>query len=243
MGGSSSRLVVALLVCTAASPGGAGAGAADGPPSGRAVLGTVVEAGVLEIADGHGGWVRIASGAPVFEDTELRSNGAARSLIALGRHGVIALRERSGVHIGGWNAEGIRITVEPDAEVTFRLPDGSGLAFLTDTAIVRTGARTGDPASDAIQGILQRRAGETTLSVVRGMLLVRSHQGRDYFAVHGGEEATVADATVRPRLAYMGAAAAPAAAVAPPAASAEASRDRGARSRSGHVRPRRGSRR
>ena len=158
----------------------------------RAVLGTIVAPGTLELQSGPETWTPATQGTPVLEDTDFRTGSGKRGMIALGKEGVIGLSENSGLHIGSIGTDGLPISLQGESELTFRLPMTTTLTFLTEAAVVK--APQPIPASSDevwIQGTITQRGNETTVSVLEGDLRVRNRGATDFATLGSGEQATI----------------------------------------------------
>jgi hypothetical protein len=170
----------------------------------RLVLGTIVAPGALEVGSGKGNWTPAMEGVPVLEDTDLRTGPGKKAMIALGKEGVIGVREESGLRIGSVGPEGIPITLQGESELTFRLPMTTTLTFLTDTAVVKAPQPMPASTHDAwIQGTITQRGNETTVSVLEGDLQVRNRDAADFARLGSGEQATITGSLETPRIARM----------------------------------------
>jgi len=170
------------------------------PPVQRAVLGTVVAAGALEVALEQGMWKPAEAGSAVLEETELRTQGGTDSLVALGSLGLIGFSEKSHVHIGRITQAGLPISLRGESEMSFRIPTTTAISFLTNSAVVKGPAGQGMPTDgDFIQGVIAQRDKETTVTVVEGDLLVRNSDAAEFVAIGSGEQVVVADRSEAPR--------------------------------------------
>jgi hypothetical protein len=186
--------IAALLLVTSAP-------AFAEPQVKRAVLGTIVTAGTLEVAIEPGEWKPAEAGSPVLEETELRTLGGRRGLVALGKHGVIGFSKESQVRIGRSDPDGLPVSLEGESELSFRVPATTNMYFLTDSAVVRSPMALPASSADAlIQGVIKQRGGETIVSVVEGEVRAGNRDATKLVAVKSGEEVVIAarDGTPRP---------------------------------------------
>ena len=170
----------------------------------RLVLGTIVTPGTLEVGSGPGNWIPATEGAPILEETELRTGPGKKAMIAMGKEGVIGVREGSGLRIGSIGTEGTPITLQGESELTFRLPITTTLTFFTDAAVVKASQPIPASAQEAwIQGTITQRGSETTVSVIEGDLRVRNRDAADFATLGSGEQATITGSLETPRIARM----------------------------------------
>jgi len=197
------RLFTALLfIATAISF--ANAAAATESDLKRAVLGTIVAPGVLEIESGPETWTPATQGVPVLEDTQLRTGSGKKAVIALGKQGVIGLSEESALHIGSVGTDGLPVSLRGEGELSFRLPTNTALTFLTDSAIVKGPQPMHATAGEAwIQGTIAQRENETIVNVLEGSLQIRNRNANEFVTLGSGEQATIAGPVGTPRIARM----------------------------------------
>lgn len=185
--------IAAVLLVTSAS-------AFADPPVKRAVLGTIVTAGTLEVALEPGKWKPAEAGAPVTEEAELRTRGGKRGLVALGKHGVIGFSKESHVRVGSLGPDGLPVSLEGDSEVSFRMPATTTLYFLTESAVVKGPMVLSESSPDAlVQGVVAQRGKETIVSVVEGDVSVRNRDATELVAVTSGEEIVIAAREQKPQ--------------------------------------------
>jgi hypothetical protein len=172
------------------------------PVAKRAVLGTIVASGPIEVANEPGQWSPGSTGSPVLEHSELRTGDGDTAMVALGTQGVIGLRRHTHLRVGGTNSpNGLPLSLHGESSVSFRLPMASALSFLTDTAVVKAGEPAADEAS--IRGIVSQQGEITTVRVISGNLDVRNRNATTFATVAGGEQATIASASAAPRITRM----------------------------------------
>jgi len=167
----------------------------------RAVLGTIVTAGTLEVAIEPGEWKPAEAGSPVLEEAELRTLGGKRGLVALGKHGVIGFSKESHVRIGRVDPDGLPVSLEGESELSFRVPATTTMYFLTDSAVVKGPMVLSASSADAlVQGVIKQSRGKTTVSVVEGEVSAGNRDATELVAVTSGEEVVIAarDGTPRP---------------------------------------------
>jgi len=170
----------------------------------RLVLGTIVTPGTLEVESGPGNWIPATEGAPVLEETDLRTGPGKKAMIALGKEGVIGVREESGLRIGSTGTEGVPIMLQGESELTFRLPMTTMVTFVTDAAVVKAPQPMPASAREAwIQGTITQRGNETTVSVLEGDLQVRNRDAADFATLGRGEQAIISGSLETPRIARM----------------------------------------
>jgi hypothetical protein len=170
----------------------------------RTVLGTIVASGTLEVASEPGVWKPGVQGAPILENTELRTGPGKVTMVALGNKGIIGVHPNSHVRIGAVAVGGLPISLSGPGEVIIRLPSSTDLTFLTEAAIIAAPANAPAPDDNAaIQGVITQGETETTVSLVKGNLRVRNRNAREFISVHGGEEVTVTGSGSTPRLTVM----------------------------------------
>ena len=187
-------LLMAAVLLVASAP------ASAEPSVKRAVLGTIVTAGTLEIATEPNVWKPAQSGSPVIEGTALRTQGVKRGLVALGKHGVIGFSGESHVRIGKAAPEGLPISLEGENELSFRMPATTAIYFLTDSAIVKGPMALSASSADAlIQGTIKQRGKKTIVSVAEGEVSVRNRDGEQFLAVASGNEVVIAARNEPPR--------------------------------------------
>ena len=162
------------------------------PQMKRAVLGTVVTAGTLEVAIEPGEWKPAEAGSPVLEETELRTLGGKRGLVALGKHGVIGFSKESQVRIGRVDPDGLPVSLEGESELSFRVPATTTMYFLTESAVVKGPMVLSASSADAlVQGVIKQSGGKTTVSVVEGEVSAGNRDTADLVAVKSGEEVVI----------------------------------------------------
>jgi hypothetical protein len=177
------------------------AAASDGR---RAVLGTVVAPGTLEIASDPGHWAPTTDGTPILEETALRTGHDAEAMVALGRHGMIGLREDSRAHLGSLGSEGLPLSLQGDGTLSFRLPQATALNILTDAAVVTSAVGGSSPDTHGwIQGTVAHDGSETVVRIVEGALHIRSRLTDETTVLAGGEEATIGGTSAAPRVALL----------------------------------------
>jgi len=170
----------------------------------RAVLGTIVRPGAVEVAHEPDAWTPGAAGAPVLEHSEIRTGDGVTTLIALGRHGVIGLREQSHLSVGEIDREGLPLAIDGESSLIFRLPLKSTLTVFTDAAVVKGPGEVEMPVEDtSIQGIITHDGKKTTVRVISGKLQVRSRHGAKFAWASKGEQATITAGQEMPRIALM----------------------------------------
>ena len=166
----------------------------------RAVLGTIVTAGTLEVAIEPGEWKQAEAGSPVLEETELRTLGGKRGLVALGKHGVLGFSKESHVRIGRVSEDGLPVSLEGESELSFRVPATTTLYFLTDSAVVKGPMILSASSADAlVQGVIKQREGKTIVSVVEGEVSAGNRGAIELVAVNSGEEVVIAAREETPR--------------------------------------------
>jgi hypothetical protein len=192
---AASSLIAASLVLTT------GVSLAAEPKVKRAVLGTILSAGTLEIAKKPNAWEPAERGAPVLEDSELRTGPGKPAMIGLGKHGIVALSESSRLRVGPATVEGLPVYLGPESELSLRLPVASGIYVLTDSAVIRGPASgpTSPAEGEFVQGTVARRGDETVVSVLSGDLRVRNRDGTDYVNVATGQNVAIADPSAEPK--------------------------------------------
>jgi hypothetical protein len=169
-------------------------------PLKRSVLGTIVTAGSLEIAQEPGVWTPVESGSPVIEASALRTLGGKRGLIALGKHGVIGFRGESHVRIGRMSLEGLPVSLEGESDLSFRLPATTAIYFITDSAVVRGPMALTASSSDAvIQGVIKQHGKKTIVSIAEGDVSVRNRESEEFLAVASGDEVVIEASNQTPR--------------------------------------------
>jgi hypothetical protein len=198
-------LLTPLLAATALSiviPAGTATAALE-----RTVLGTIVSSSALEVASEPGAWRQGLQGAPILENSELRTEPGKVATVALGEKGIIGVHGGSHLQIGSPTREGLPISLRGESELTFRLPTATDVTFLTDAAIIRgpvEGPAAGGKAE--VQGMIAQRGNETIVSVLKGTLRVRNRNAARFIVVGSGEQVTISGPESRPRLAAMTAA-------------------------------------
>ncbi len=159
---------------------------------------------VRGIANERDAWTPGGNGTPVVEDSELRTGAGRTTLVALGKHGVVGLRERSHLSVGKIGAEGLPLSLDGESSLSFRLPLTTNLSISTDAAVVK-----GPPAGEvpggytSVQGIITQQGQLTNVSVIRRKLRVRNRGAERFVWVSDGEEATITAAQETPRIARM----------------------------------------
>ena len=190
-------LAVAVVVAGAVMPDAAATDAR------RAVLGTVVAPGTLELSSDPQVWTPAAVGSPVLEETTLRTGSDKKATLSLGQNGVIGVHEDSRVRIGALAAPGLPVSLEGDSGISFRLPDTTTLSIFTDVAIV-TGPDAGTSSVEPwIHGTISQRGDETVIRVVEGTLRVRNRATEEFALLTSGQEARIAASDTLPRVAAM----------------------------------------
>jgi len=170
----------------------------------RAVLGTIVSPGTVQIASEPHAWAPGGTGTPVLEDSQLRTGTGQTTVLELGEHGVIGLRERSHLNVGKSGSDGLPLSLQGESSLSFRLPLASELSIFTDTAVVRGPAGGEVPSkSTSVQGIVTQQGNQTTVSVIQGRLRVRNRGAEEFAWVGDGEQATITAAHETPRIARM----------------------------------------
>jgi hypothetical protein len=170
----------------------------------RAVLGTIVRPGAVEVAHEPDAWTPAGPGAPILENSTLSTGRGVTTLIALGRHGVIGLREQSHLSVGKIDREGLPLALDGDSSLIFRLPLKSDLTVFTYAAVARGPGGVEMPVGDtSIQGIITQDGKKTTVRIISGKLRVRSRDGARFAWVSGGEQATVVAGQEMPQIARM----------------------------------------
>ncbi len=170
----------------------------------RAVLGTIVASDAVQIAREPGAWTAGSNGTPVLENSELRTGAGKTTLVELGKHGVVGLREQSHVSVGKSGLDGLPLSLDGDGSLSFRLPLTSDLSILTDAAVIK-GPGAGEAQSEytSVQGIITQQGNLTNVSVTRGRLRVRNRGAEQFVWVGEGEQATITAAEETPRIARM----------------------------------------
>jgi len=202
--GKGSRWIAALLPIAAVLLVTSAPAFAE-PEVKRAVLGTIVTAGTLEVAIEPGEWKQAEAGSPVLEETELRTLGGKRGLVALGKHGVLGFSKESHVRIGRVSEDGLPVSLEGESELSFRVPATTTLYFLTDSAVVKGPMILSASSADAlVQGVIKQREGKTIVSVVEGEVSAGNRGAIELVAVNSGEEVVIAAREETPRPVALG---------------------------------------
>jgi hypothetical protein len=207
-GGGAAAVVLTLLSA------GSAVAASGGETSGvaalkRPIVGTVITAPALEIAHEPGAWAPARRGAPVLQDSRLRSGAGKPAVVALGANGVVALGENSQVRVGVTDKGKQAVILEGDGELRVRIPTASGLYFLTDSTIVAgpaTAAATEAGEQEFVQALITQKHGETTVRVLNGDVRVANRDKGAFVAVAAGERVVVTGASSPPAPVEMAAA-------------------------------------
>ena len=132
----------------------------------RAVLGTIVRPGVVEVANQPQAWVPAGNGTPVLEDSQLRTGRGETTLVALGKQGVVGLRAQSHLSVGKTDRQGLPLALDGESSLSFRLPLTSDLTIFTDAAVMKAPGAAEMPAGDtSVQGIIAQD-GDSLLKTV-----------------------------------------------------------------------------
>jgi len=169
----------------------------------RAVVGTVVAPGTLEVLSDSNVWSPVANGIPVLEEMTLRSGPDENAMLSLGQIGVIGVGEHSRVRIGALGAAGLPLSLEGDGEVTFRLPSPTTLRILTDVAVVKGADAEISGVEAWVEGTVSQRGDETVARVVDGTLRVCNRATEACTLLTSGQEAMIATSDTLPRVAMM----------------------------------------
>ena len=184
---SAARTIAGILVLTAVI-----APVIAEPALTRVVLGSIVAAGGLEVAKEPGTWAPGRQGDPVLEETAFRINAGRPATLSLGANGILGLREESRFRVGKKGSDGLPVVLEGESELSFRLPEGSSLNFLTDAAIVKgpvTSEATG--AEMPIRGTITQRGSETIVQIKEGSVRIRNRDADHFVSVGSGQQASV----------------------------------------------------